>query len=193
MIIIPRDDISIESVFPADAAPRSEGLHLSSIYGAIMQELEPEKYGGPMDWNRVMTGVAFERSLEQALAGMHQSQYPGITRPGEFWLDGVVGTPDGLDTMADPPRLYEYKCTWKSGRYPLSDRRFLAWLMQMKGYLHMMRLQHATLIALFVNGDYEKGKFGQPYLRAFDLEFSLQELRDNWIMLLNTARRKGWL
>ena len=192
MLVTPRTDITLAS-FPWDQGPpRSEGLHQSTIITSIMREIDPEAYDceeDPKDVVRVRIGSIVERAIENALLEL----MPGVFRPGEFALDGIAGSPDGLDSAQEPFRLLEYKCSWKSCRQAITDKKFLAWRMQIMGYLKMMGLFDATLIAFFVNGEYEKGKFGEPLLRAWDLHFGQQELDENWMRLRNHAIRKGML
>jgi len=151
-----------------------------------MSLIDPEAYDleqDPGDVVRVRIGSVLERALESALLSL----FPTIIRPGEFCLDGVYGTPDGFDLAQSPVRLMEYKCTWKSGRQPITDKKFRAWIMQIMGYLKMTGLVSATLIVFFVNGEYEKGKFGEPLLKAWDLTFSSFEIDENWERLLRHA------
>jgi hypothetical protein len=188
MHIVERTDITVASLPWGAGPPRSAGLHQSTIINTLMAEIDPEAYAtdeDPNDVVRVHIGSIVERAIEDALISL----MPGVCRPGEFTYDGVIGSPDGLDCARR--FLLEYKCTWKSCRQPITDKKFRAWRMQIMGYLKMMGLQDAMLIAFFVNGMYEKGKFGEPLLKVWELSFSQFEIDENWQRLMGYADRKG--
>lgn len=178
---------------------RSTGLHQSQIIKSLCTDLEPERFdpSKPMDMTRVETGFAFEHILERGLAARH----PGLIRPGEVECDGISGSPDGLDIAVDPWLLYEFKATWMSIGDGIQAQKFRHWIWQIKGYLYMLKLRHARLIALFVRGHYkwEDAKVdgvvlpSGPLLLQWDFEFTENELVMNWGMLIRHARQKGML
>ena len=176
--------LTLQDLVDTPESTRSPGLHLSAIISDLMMDLDPKKYGGEMDWNRVESGVTFERLLEKALI----SRNPLLIRPGEFSKDGIACSPDGLNRLDGS--IVEYKFTWKSSRYPITDDRFWAWLVQIKGYCYVLGTTRATLYVLFVNGNYTNFS---PILKPWALEFTPEELSDNWAMLVNHARHKGLL
>jgi len=177
------DSIGIGDLSPS-GGPRSAGLHLSAIIKALMKELEPERFGKPLDALRAETGFAFERALE---AGF-KTKFPAIYRPMELQCDGVAMSPDGLD--ASDGVLEEFKCTWMSSRDCPLDKRFVHWLWQIKGYLHALGTNRARLRVFFVNGDYKQSG---PQLLTYQLDFDDRELAENWAMLVNYAKAKGML
>lgn len=180
-------DCTIESITLEASPPRSEGLHLSTVIRSILADLDPKTYGpdSAPDWNRFEMGFTFERVLEHAFATRRED----IVRPGEFVLDGIAMSPDGI--AVDAWRLEEFKLTWKSMREAPHGRKFWPWIVQMKAYCKGIGAQHARLRALFVNGDYRDGY--QPQFRAWDFEFSAREIDENWDMVVNHARAKGLL
>lgn len=192
---------------------RSGGLHLSEIIKSIMQDLEPKRYGvrgqaQVIDHTtelRFESGFTFEEMMEHAFAARRVD----VIRPGEVELDGISGSPDGLNMSAVPePRVVETKFTWKSMRgtpWPCEDHKapmafcsacgpqewdtkHIAWLMQMKGYCHMLNITGAELWALFVNGDYQPA--GSPVLRAWVFEWTREELAEQWAYFLQHARER---
>ncbi len=173
---------------------RSAGVHLSDITKDLMAEKDPKRFdkSKPMDMVRIEAGFAFEHALEQALAARH----PGITRPGELVCEGVIGSPDGLDLDADPPRLLEYKCTWMSSAQDIQSAKFWHWWVQIRCYLYMLREQcgldvlDAVLIAFFVNGDYRQSG---PQLLAWHATFNRREIVEAFAMVVRHAQRKGLL
>lgn len=169
---------------------RSPGLHVSDIYqdlASILQKNEPMEYeelahyrAGGFIWERVMA-AALNISMVD------------VFHPGEFQCDGIIGSPDALRVMGTGGwHLVETKCTWKSVRKfdDHLEKFFWVWLVQMKAYCHMLEIDTAELYAFFVNGDY---RGSGPCSRARQFEFSKIELLENWNMLTQHAKRKGWL
>lgn len=176
------DTLTLSDLIVKEPSVRSPGLHLSDILQSILKGLDPKKYSQAMDWNRVDSGTTFERVLEREL----MARNPNLVRPGEFSLNGIACSPDGFDPVDRV--VEEYKWTWKSAKYPLTDDRYWPWLVQIKGYCHVTGTTRARLRVFFVNGDYQSFT---PELRSWLLTFTEQELRDNWLMLLNHARYAG--
>lgn len=201
---------------------RTDGLHLSDIYGDLFRDLEPDRYAKrdrnghllPFDLEKMELGMSFEHALEPTL----RQRLLG-DRPGEFQsLEGIWFSPDAL--FFEPPDLRmvlgEFKCTWMSCRdCPISPlhaskyeslksnwdgvspvafpNKFDAWFVQMKGYCRCLDIDEAILIGFFVVGSYPKGFPARPALLAWRLRFTAQELQDNWSMLINHGRAKGML
>lgn len=175
--------------------PRSPGLHLSSIYGSLFEELEPQRFkqDGPPPPLKLEAGLTFEMLLEEGLA----RRMAGSERPGEFTTpEGVIYSPDLL-LFNGVMRLGEIKLTWMSSREMPTEvattlpPKFEKWLVQMRAYCYHLQTCHARLYAFFVNGNYQRPF--EPDLRAWDIEFSPRELADNWRMLLTHAKQKGML
>lgn len=185
---------------PAEGYVRSPGLHLSEIYNALYEEMEPDRFkkGDGPDKVKMEMGSAFEEVLEIALASRILGE-----RPSEFaaLASGKVvpvGTPRSIIFSPDylifngVMRLGEFKATWMSIRQGIEDKRFDKWRTQMKGYCYPLKTRFARLYVLFVNGDYTyKPPYGGTHLRAWDIEFSQRELDDNWSMLMRFAVKKG--
>lgn len=178
---------SIESLAFEAAPHRSEGLHLSQIIKSICVEIDPKRFKSESErlpWERFESGFTFERVLEHAFAARRE----GIFRPGEVEKDGVIMSPDGIDP-ADW-RLEEYKFTMMSSREAPQHMKFVHWFWQMKAYALALETTRARLRAMFLNGDY---RGSGPQYFAWDVEFTEQELHENWAMLIQHARHKGWL
>lgn len=109
-------------------------------------------------------------------------------RPGEIEIDGIIGSPDLWNVRNN--KVADTKATYKSARkLENMEKFFWEWLMQIKGYAWMMGVLEAELFVFCVNGDYKP-----PAPRAYkiDMKFSVHELRENWQMLKNHARMRGW-
>lgn len=174
---------------------RSGGLHLSDIYQDINDTIGKSKRKSELSQEELdayrAQGFIWEHVLGDAMAVCLGSDT--WVRPGEIQVDGITGSPDLFDT-ADMS-IVETKATYKSFR-KMGDQasglrdEFWIWGVQMQGYCHMIGTRTSKLYALFVNGDYSKY---QPMFRAWQFEWSGQELKENWMMLIGHAKRKGWL
>jgi hypothetical protein len=205
MIITPCPH-GLEELLGKSSAPRSGGLHMSTIYNDLYSGLEPKRFdkSKPMDPLRLEAGLALEEMLEEGL----RKRLRGPQRPGEFVnADGIAFSPD-LIIFNGSVKLGEIKLTWMSskgvprepgGTFP---QKFDKYFTQMQCYCHALETSHARLIAFFVNGqNYFKGRAGQPgdpqgygpELLAWDIEFSAREIREGYQMVLNHARHRGML
>ena len=108
-------------------------------------------------------------------------------------------SPDGVNP--DLCAGEEYKATWKSCRHGLTDEygmplpQFIGWFIQMKGYAKWLMVRRYLLRVLFVNGDYVyyPGAGLSPKFITWDIEFSEDEIEENWAMLINYAKGMGVL
>jgi hypothetical protein len=190
MIITPCAD-TLESMIAAASPPRSPGLHLSPIIKSLCHGIDPKRFPIPkpdaatsdMPWARFELGFTFERLLEMAFASRHTP----IFRPGEIELDGITMSPDGIDP--DGYWLEEYKVTWMTTADIPEGGKCWQWLVQMKAYCHALGTVNGRLRVLCVNGWGDKN----PVYLPFEIQFTEQELRDNWRMIVGEARSKGWL
>lgn len=173
-------------------AGRSPGLHLSQIYGDLeaswRKRMEPEMTEEELEFYRA-GGWVWETIWSSAMAECLRTGE--IVRPGEFMVDGVIGSPDNL--RVDPWRVIETKCTWKSVRKwdtcPM-EKWFWVWTVQVKGYCRMVGTREVELYAMFTNGDY---RGSGPQTRAVLMKFEQLEIDENWGMLMGHAKRRGWV
>lgn len=182
---------------------RTEGLHMSDIYGSLYKELEPERFdsGEPMDRNRLELGLSLEVMLEE---GLRRRLTAESGRPGEFVEPdhGIIYSPD-LIIFNGHTRLGEIKLTWMSSReVPREPNgsfppKFDKYFTQMKLYCRCLETPYARLLAFFVNGDYSFRKSkdrtvpAAPELLAWDIEFTKRELEEEWRMCMNHAKMRG--
>src|SRR5271170_5153321 len=91
---------------------RSPGVHVSTII-KHMRSVLGQQQGWPEEElaNAGQIGRIWEHVLarELAAAGMGGA---AIVRPGEIECEGIIGSPDGIDT--EGPAVVEFKATWKS-------------------------------------------------------------------------------
>lgn len=172
---------------------KREGLHLSSIIKSILVGLDPKRFGGGLtssSYARFEVGYALEDMLTR------RRLERGVLLQQSVEKDGVRMTLDGLDILTPGWKVLESKATWLSLRDPApkgklgmprtpDHPKFRHWIWQTMGYCHGVDTNRALLEVLFVNGDYRPS---QPVLKAWELEFTPQELQENWAMVLNAKR-----
>lgn len=181
---------------------RSPGLHLSQIYDDLADTIKPRK---PMSDARDIQsyragGFIWERVLETSFSTAFGDSLidADTVRPGEVYRDGIWASPDLLHLPTFT--VVDTKFTWRSSRRlevpegvglaTALNNHFWTWTVQLKGYCQMLNTTLARLLVFFVNGNYADSG---PQLRQFDLTFTNRELDENWSMLLNHARKRGWL
>lgn len=180
---------------------RTEGLHVSRIYGDLDRMLNAKRYATPMPESQLnafaQIGFLWERVLETALATLTVDSDPArYFRPGEQTLDGVLATPDyaDLDFFGDGTcelGLEEWKANWSSSdKGDDLEKNFWRWLVQMKAYCWILGTRYARLRVVFMVGNWRDSI--APKTRAWEFEFGHKELQDNWTMLMTHAKAKGW-
>jgi hypothetical protein len=151
-----------------------------------MVDLKPKQYGGDMDLTKIKFGESFEQSLEKSF----QAASTGTFRPEPTLVPpGIWCSPDGVD-----PNIWaveEFKCTWYSAKKALDDPVYWPWLVQIKAYCKALDTRLAKLWVLHINGDYSPPRPWPP--KIYGIEFTELEIEENWQMLVNTAKVKGWL
>lgn len=177
MILLERTDCAI----PRIETPRTAGLHLSDVIHDIATTSGIDHYKRGNGTNlRMEMGFLWEDVLSLAL----KDRLPN--RLGEIRKDGILMSPDGLNV--EEWELCEYKCTWKSSRSdPLDNWR---WCTQILGYHSGLGTNVCNLKVLYINGDYRDSgpQFFQYRLYATD-----PEIEENWQMIINHARSRGWI
>lgn len=179
---------------------RTPGLHLSTIYNDMYQELEPKRYvkGAPLDPLRLEAGLSFESILEEGI----KSRLCGGGRPDEMVsAEGILFNPD-LIIFNHCTRVGEIKLTWMSCRgwpeeasnnFPPKADKYVT---QMACYCHCLETPYARLIGYFVNGEWDcsnRQKPPAPMLKAWDIEFSPRELREEWARVMSHAKTRKFL
>ncbi len=124
------------------------------------------------------TRMQFEKGWlwEEALSRAFGNK--AAVRIGEVELDGIVGSPDGIQTDGDELIIEEYKCTAvRSDKSPVDMWR---WMMQVKGYCKMVGATRCVFRILHMEF--------VPMYKVWELEFTQSELDENWEAVLNQAK-----
>lgn len=180
---------------------RTEGLHLSTIILDLLLNLEPERYGkrthDNIRWMNFYMGLLFERVLEEAWVAKEMSFREELIRPGELTVDGVIMTPDAYDTAKRRPE--EYKCTKKSCRQPIIDKKFWPYWVQLKAYAYALKYHgwgvgSGALYVLHINGNYSRDDDDPDsgyIIKPWEDEWSDLQLEENWEMLMSHAKSRN--
>jgi len=187
-----------ENLVAESGVDRSPGLHVSEIIDDILTtlygNLHPGEEVDQAKQGQFEKGFIWERLLSSAFGER------SAVRPSEVEKDGIVGSPDGINRVrlidgggivyGNGERvLEEYKCTtYSSTKDPGQNER---WIMQVKAYCYMLGLQTCLFRILYLLGDYRENRY--PIYKVWLLDFTELELRENWDMIINHARFKGWL
>lgn len=197
MICTEFDDAELLARIGHSEGPRTTGVvHVSDIYKKLMKRLQPRRFtDAPMDMEKVEVGLLFETALEIAM----RLKY-GVVRPGEVISDeGIFMSPDGVNPTLGA--LEEYKSTYISSREGIVEAvevngatvqifrdKFFHWGVQIKAYLKWLGVRSAILRVLFICGDYNRPI--SPQFKSYRLEFTDQEIENNWAMLIKVAREE---
>lgn len=194
-----------------DGPTRSTGTHLSGVLRYVAKVLGTIK-GPEDDLEEVMEvsngpgphkGTSVRFALGFAWEQWMAERIPGlIWQPGEMNLDGVYGTPDGLDCDLV---LHEFKTTYKSCKNPLGTQQL--WMWQACGYLKMLQakyrgmgfpsvaegLKTTVFHPVYLRGDYQGI---DPVYRPESVTFEQGEIDSVWDMVLRNkdhvnVRREG--
>jgi hypothetical protein len=201
------EDLGLTEHLGVSSGPRTRDvLHLSDIYKVLMQRLQPKRFDAskPMDMKRVEIGLLYETMLEQGLAEKYSTVRPGEIVGTMINAQGhavpVYMSPDGVnpDLMAGE----EYKATYMSSKdgitedieaggviYQVPRDKFVHWFVQCKGYAKWLEVNRFILRVLFLCGDYSY-PIG-PQFKSYSLEFTDEEIEDNWTMLRTVAIEEG--
>lgn len=158
--------------------PRSKDLHLTEIISDIERILYPKEHERYKNFKNpwfATIGFIWEQVLSLAF-----SHILGF-RPYAIHKDGIACSPDGIDKELG--LVDEYKCTWRSSRTKPWD--VWKWMIQIKAYCYVSGYNLARFHVLYVMGDY---KFSGPQCLPFLIEFSWEELENNWNMLVEHAK-----
>ncbi len=185
---------------PAPKAPRSNGVHVSSIIRCIATEagiLKPEwadelslvdvrKIGDETAIIRISIGLAIEQWYIPEIL----SHYGIVDHPEEMKYEGVYMNHDAEDesviiTLNEPSmlvRIHEVKATYKSMRTVGTDlAKQWMWLAQMKAYCKAKGTRWAVLHCWFMCGDYTFPI--RPQRLVWEIEFTQEEVDNNWQLL----------
>ena len=183
----------VEHVRPA--VKRSRGVHVSGVLKYVAEELKILKPRAEDEIDEMPMVAAAGFAMEGLLAGLYADMH---WQPGELRYKGIIGSPDGINTIEFYKRILkiieEFKLTYKSLRTRGGDAILNEWLWmeQIKTYLNLLNfvlgltgaaaLTVARLHVWFACGDYQYPL--KPRYMRYLIEFSAGELANNWAMMM---------
>jgi len=183
--------ISTDLPLCGSGVPRSEGLHVSKIIHDLADELgfgnKPSKSSRSIDESMLNKMGEIGFMWEDVLSRVFGDRLGD--RPGEIEDDGIIMSPDGINVDDGGDLiLEEYKFTWRSDRrLPMEN---WVWMAQTKAYCRAIGATAVVFRVLYCCGDYTP-PFPKYY--EYKITFTYRDLEENWSMILNHARGKGWL
>lgn len=175
---------------------REPGVHLSHIIHDLYARIE-HSHNVPVGDElteknvKMASGIAFEYIMSWAITNAYPSGE--IIVPPPFQIDGVWMTPDRLRTS--DYRVVEMKATWFSAKKAATPEEFASffywWMWQAMSYCRGLGTNLAEFWVMFVNGYYKPPKPIPP--RVFMIEFTDDELENNWAMIVNHGKEMGIL
>lgn len=168
-------DLTSLAISSEQEAVRSSGVHVSTILKHIKNTIAPEK--GKFTDEDLNSFAVIGRLWERVLA---DALYPAprYERIGEIEKDGIIGSPDCVDTVEWA--VTEIKVTWVSAKNFTERHKFREYLYQVKSYCMMLGMRRASLDVLHVCGSYAPPV---PVATHYDLLFTPQELNEHWRMM----------
>lgn len=166
---------------------RSEGMHLSDILQDLYIRLEKPKHReGESSEALWSAGLAWEEIMSWAWSQVFPDQPDRIIHLGEFEKDGIILTPDRVDTMW--PGLVEMKATWKwVSKWPISECWY--WLKQAECYCYALGFDQCRFFVLYLSDVIR----GIPP-KCWEVKFTAGEMQRTWDMVLqhrDNLLRKG--
>ena len=163
--------------------------HISYIIRYLCIKLghfEPdEDTGEPIDLTLLELGSAWERAVVNALCQRYAETHPDrYLQIGELVKDGLIGTPDLADLI--DWAILEIKLTKLSLRHDFDSDKFWKYRVQLMAYCYMLGTLKGELHVCHINGDYKMSR--SPVYNVWMVEFTPNELRDNWRMLLTNQK-----
>jgi hypothetical protein len=178
--------------------PRTAGIHLSGILrplafsmgfldkkwdtGETVEELIERTPADQLGLDGNLMRMTLGSSVEDWIARQLIIMRPGfIHQPGEFVLDDIIGTPDGVECDDEGMMAHEIKGTFKSSRKPVIEQKL--WIWQGACYLRILsehfheRITRCMFHPFYIRGDYSG--IDPQYLPAL-VVFEWEEIESYW-------------
>lgn len=179
-------------------APRSTGVHVSTVIVAMLKDLAPKKYahyGSSGEARKPVyeIGYVWEDIIAEAITPYVRTvgdEEVLIGSQYEVLRDGVYGTMDRLSVDAEGYIVEETKATFKKYTADLTDPKYAYWVMQVKTYCAMIGATRARIRALFLGEFTIKDASGQPVIAhpaCWEIRFTPDELDEWWQRFLKYA------
>lgn len=155
--------------------PRTAGVHLSGILrplgfimgfmdkkwdtGETIEDLVTRIPDDEQGLNGNLMRITLGCSIEDWVAHQLTMMRPGfIHQPGEYSLDGILCTPDGIEFDDEGIMAHEIKGTFKSSKKPVTEQKM--WIWQGACYLRVLsehfkeKITRCMYHPFYIRGDY---------------------------------------
>lgn len=199
-ILLPPFDLRSRSQQYTERTPDSaDGVHFSTIMNDILMRKDPARYSDEGRHDNVrymnfMMGLILERALELAWLDREMEVRPELIRPGELRLDGIIITPDALDTALGRPE--EYKLTKKSCRQPPTDDKFWQYWTQLMCQCKVVGSLTGVLRVCHINGNYSRDDSDPDsgyVIKSWAWTWTQLQIDERWAMIVGHGIRYGFL
>ena len=174
-------DLSKLALSEEQSTLRSAGIHVSQVIRHIALTAGLRKENN-IDEGKLNLMAVIGRLWERVLADAYYTK-PRYERIGEIELEGIIGSPDAIDT--EEWAVEELKVTWVSEKNFRDSAKFREYQWQGKSYAQMLGMCRCRFTVLHMRGDYTDGF---PIAKEYACLFTPGELRDNWTMIRNGAK-----
>ena len=157
----------------APSNPRDETKpHVSSLIAKILGDKDNDR---PQNVINIMSlGRIWEEAVMRPAV---EAECVIFTPNVSIERDGIIGTLDGVAHTDTDSYVWECKTRWTRYHAPEEHPR---WLYQVKAYCYMMRMNKAWLTVLHLS---TRPPNAESYWH--ELEFTDQQLAENWQMIVN--------
>ena len=160
----------------AEREPRGDfGRHISDLT-ACLRKRWLDHYAPPSDTPDPLLLTFLRGEVLHKMLSLDAEEL-SLTR------DLLLGTIDHID---DDGHLWEWKTTmiW-AGKLDDPSAWPESWLMQVAAYVYMAEMRDINVGVLHLQGDGRSNRLAQ--LRVYTLEFTPEELSDNWLTLMSRS------
>ena len=174
---------------------REAGLHLSQIKDDVLRTLYPGEFVRKQDGSDATQDADTKQmyfelggALEDVLADAIVRRLPSWVKPDPQACDGVWMSPDGYS--AKTRTIDEIKATWKSARNFRETAKFHGYTIQTLAYMKGWKATRGRIHVVHLNGDWRPPVPWPPV--TYVLKPTPREIDQNWRMLLQHAKDRGW-
>lgn len=182
----------------ATTGARDSGLHLSQITNDIALTVYPKDFAY-LSRPTVDDEAAFDErtramfevaNVIEDMIALTLTTRLGWTKPkARCSVEGIWCSPDGFNDKTCT--IDEMKATWKSSKDFLQTTKWQLYLWQVLSYMHVFGATRARIHVLHMNGDWRPPRPEPP--KTYIVRPTAAEIRDNWKMITQHAKDRGWL
>lgn len=171
------------------AAYRPDGVHLSDILKLMREDMLNQIYPDDCDLEPgELQQAKLTREEGFAWESIVSIGYADgiMPRPEPFQFDGVWMSPDGMGMTQEDGHTRIDEIKWTQSYKPPDAQQH--WMWQSMAYCWAAKTQHCRFYVCHTHGTH-RSEHG-PTPRVYAIEYSWQELAENWMSIINFAKSK---